>query len=328
MRQHASQIERYLTAPVLAHALGIVAGTTRTDATGTVALALAQAGDQGESMEVKQHDGQTGILVLPPFNRVVLVNTATRKRLTDDGGMEIYGRLTYEAATHQFWLNYFSVDNTGQENQYDFPVACVVDFVFAYGFALEHFPFSSVAYIEQVLVNQGPNAVEVVGKNVVDSPSIIWTYDPVANKLSAAIKPDFFRALLLFQQITFRVGDAGFPVAGTSVFILKDCKGDTVRNAKLDFIREKEPQFPVDDFTYNPLTASMTVAPEFEPLERCIITASPLILWALCVSGGGGGGTTTFTGFPLRLPFILGNPTGGSGVTTNNRFTYTLPLIL
>lgn len=106
---------------------------------------------------------------------------------------------------------------------------------------------------------------------------------------------------LKITEIKFRVGDAGYPSPGDTDFLLLGCDGNPLLNKKIDLYRDGELQSQGDiefGFTYDPVTAHITVIPSLYNKERIILKIFPINL-------GNCQGVTNSTGFDYFLDFIL-----------------------
>jgi hypothetical protein len=142
-------------------------------------------------------------------------------------------------------------------------------------------------------------AQDAVAGALVDSSSIAFNYDDTANQITAFVKDSYLYARFLVVEIRFKVGDTGAPQSGESLFTLRDCNNNIIRNAKLDVYRERDLQYIGDDYTYDETNGSVVVSPAFGQNERVVVKAYPKAQFQTC-------------------------QVGQAAETLNNHFTYTL----
>jgi hypothetical protein len=144
-------------------------------------------------------------------------------------------------------------------------------------------------YVEQSALSE--EVQDIIGfSTVVDTSSVDAIYDDVGNTLELHVLPNFIYNLTQADEVRFKVGDTGAPVVATdTTFILQDCDGVALTDKKVKFYRGGLLQYQGDDYTYDPVTAAITVTVAFSADEKLIFEAWPDLMWRDCLIGTGGG---------------------------------------
>lgn len=125
---------------------------------------------------------------------------------------------------------------------------------------------------------------------------ISFNYNDSLNKLSAVVEDAGGR------EMRFRVGDTDAPSAGATSFNLVDADGNLLTNVKIDFYRERDLQYPIDDYVYNSSGSTVNLTIPFVEGERVIVKIYNIAAWDTYIVGGS---VIVPLGLPLTLPFIL-----------------------
>jgi hypothetical protein len=151
----AKQIDRILSAPIRLSSFSASAANTD-DITTDLTTALSTAGDGGVSvpLQVSTVISMLGVITSGANNRVEIWDSASKLKLIDASGNEVYGRITELGGAYS--LKYYTII-AGVETARTFPSALTIDFTVNYRFDLKRYPTDAGTMIG--------------GKNVSDDPS-------------------------------------------------------------------------------------------------------------------------------------------------------------
>lgn len=157
----AKQINKQLAAYV--RVSGFSASGTSDPVTTDITTVLSTAGEGAVSVPLQVAD-TTNIGVITTGNNRVEIYDATTKLKLQDGGNEIYGRLT--ESSNVYTLSYFTLV-AGVETAYSFATT-VIDFEFAYKFDFNRLPFASIINVKTRNVSDDPSNSGTGGLGIVE----------------------------------------------------------------------------------------------------------------------------------------------------------------
>ena len=120
--------------------------------TAVITTALSTAGRGGVSVPLQVSSSDSVGVITAGDNRTEIIASATKQRLSDANGNEVYGKLTETGGIYT--LSYYSLIN-GVETAYTMP-STSVDFFFNYCFDANRLPPNFAVALPTRIVNQDP----------------------------------------------------------------------------------------------------------------------------------------------------------------------------
>ncbi len=153
----AKQIDKNLAASI--QISGFSAAGVDDVVTSVITTALSTAGDGGASVPLQASTSVStiGVVTTTPNNRVEVWANATKDKITDSNGEEVYGRITESGGVYT--LTYYSLNpSTGAETSYSFSSTTSIDFEFTYRFDFNRYPTDAAIAVSARNVSQDPSS--------------------------------------------------------------------------------------------------------------------------------------------------------------------------
>jgi len=209
----AKQIEKVLQAFVRVSAFAATGGNDTVTTPITTALSTAGNGGVSVPLQVSSGIAVIGVVTASNHNRVQIFNSDTKLAIADEGGNEIYGRLTESGGVYT--LTYY-VNDAGTETGYTFGSSTDIDYEFIYRFDFDRLPDSVATSSKNRNVSDDPagiggnewinEAITVTSTNTLAD----ITYTPATNT----------KIFLMVNGVTvnaFGGGSAAFSVSATTI---------------------------------------------------------------------------------------------------------------
>lgn len=225
----SKQIEKFLAASI--QITGFTAAGADDVVTSVVTTALSTAGNGGVSVPLQVSSGVEGLGVITtaPSNRIEIWANATKDKINDGAGEEVYGRLTESGGVYT--LTYYSLNSTtGAETAYSFSSSTSIDFEFNYRFDFARFPTDAPIQVQTRNVTQDPagagrlhaEKLTVTAQNTISNltytPTSASTVCLIVNEANYyTFSPAPFS--VAGKAITWNASNAGFNIETTDVVI-------------------------------------------------------------------------------------------------------------
>lgn len=130
--------------------------------------ALSTAGDNGTAVPLQVYSSvvpDQGVIATGNLNKINVWDTASKERVADGTGKEVYARIT--AAAGVYTISYFSIDGLGAEQAYTFPSVKNIDIEIPYVFDFVNLPTTAIISLETLNIADDPSQVSSGTKLIV-----------------------------------------------------------------------------------------------------------------------------------------------------------------